>query len=78
MMKPVITPLTIDDNSINEEYVKQKAENDERRKTWPKLVQQGPNINIKLPRRSFNSQEERVFFTQQITLKQKTEVIILI
>ena len=64
----------VDDFSFNEDNSKTKIDKDARRGTWPKLIQQGPNINIKVPRRSFNTQEERMFFTKQITLKQKTEV----
>ena len=34
----------------------------------------GPNVNIKKPRRSFNTQEEREYFKNLITNKQKTEL----
>ncbi len=61
--------------SFNEEINPKNKEKNNKRRSWPELKQSGPNINIKVPKRTFNSQEERIFFTKQITLKQKTEVI---
>jgi len=37
-------------------------------------MKNGPNVNIKKPRRSFNSQEEREYFKNLISNKQKTEL----
>lgn len=34
----------------------------------------GPNVNIKLPKKTFNSKEEREFFKNLIVNKQKTEL----
>jgi len=34
----------------------------------------GPNVNIKLPKKNFNTKEERVFFKNLIANKQKTEL----
>lgn len=34
----------------------------------------GPNVNIKQPRKSFNSKEEREYFRNLISNKQKTEL----
>jgi hypothetical protein len=35
---------------------------------------EGPNINLKLPRRSYGSNEEKKYFFNKIKTKQKTEV----
>jgi len=67
--------LFLDDYSVSDDFNKLSIENEIRRGSWPKIVHQGPNVNIKVPRRSFDTHEERMFFTKQITLKQKTEVI---
>lgn len=37
-------------------------------------VHNGPNVNIKKPRRSFNTKEEREYFKNLINNKQKTEL----
>lgn len=64
----------LDDSTYIDDNITPPGENGNRRITWPRITQQGPNINIKVPRKSFSSQEERLFFTKQITMKQKTEV----
>jgi hypothetical protein len=63
-----------DDVATNDVSRYQQSDLDSRRGTWPKIKEDGPNINIKLPRRSFQNPEERDFFNKQIVLKQKTEV----
>ena len=42
--------------------------------TFLEEIKSGPNVNIKLPRKSFNSKEEREFFRILIQKKQKTEL----
>jgi len=37
-------------------------------------IKSGPNVNIKLPKKNFNSKEEREFFKNLIVHKQKTEL----
>jgi hypothetical protein len=55
-------------------------------KSWPnnvnlmadpnkiKVESDGPNINIKVPRKSYSSHEEKKYFFNKIKTKQKTEV----
>jgi len=38
-------------------------------------IKSGPNVNIKLPKKNFNSKEEREFFKNLIVHKQKTELL---
>ncbi len=51
-----------------------------KKRSWPneqtsKISQnEGPNINIKLPRKSYSSKEEKCYFYNKIKTKQKTEV----
>ncbi len=37
-------------------------------------IRKGPNVNIKMPKKTFNSKEEREFFKNMIVNKQKTEL----
>ena len=39
-----------------------------------KIEGEGPNINLKLPKRSYSSKEEKNYFYNKIKSKQKTEV----
>jgi hypothetical protein len=39
-----------------------------------KVESDGPNINIKVPRKSYSSHEEKKYFFNKIKTKQKTEV----
>lgn len=38
------------------------------------LQTEGPNINLKMPRRSYSSHEEKKYFFNKIQTKKKTEV----
>jgi hypothetical protein len=38
------------------------------------FISEGPNINIKVPRKSYSTVEEKQFFYKKITIKKKTEV----
>lgn len=39
-----------------------------------RFLDEGPNINIRLPRKSYSTIEEKKYFYNKIKIKQKTEV----
>lgn len=43
-----------------------------------KVEADGPNINIKIPRKSYSTYEEKKYFFNKIKTKQKTEVILFL
>lgn len=77
-----------DGETIPDEEYQHKLKNQQRGilKSWPnninlmadpskiKVESDGPNINIKVPRKSYSSHEEKKYFFNKIKIKQKTEV----
>lgn len=72
--------ISIDEETIpDEEFFNQNNNPEIKKRSWPNekgniSFKEGPNINIKLPRRSYSSKEEKCYFYNKIKIKQKTEV----
>lgn len=88
-MRKVKFLLLKDEETIPDEEFQEKFKNNTRGnlKSWPnnidlradpskiKVDSEGPNINIKIPRKSYSSHEEKKYFFNKIKTKQKTEVL---
>jgi hypothetical protein len=73
--------LNIDNDTVpDEEFQKTAIKKTDKKASWPLKLEngdfmaEGPNINIKLPKRSYSSKEERKYFINKIKIKKKTEV----
>jgi hypothetical protein len=60
----------------DEEFRDNYFKSTDKKNSWPKekVQSEGPNVNIKLPKRSYSNSEERKYFFNKIKIKQKTEV----
>ena len=69
-----------EDTIPDEDFKIRFRKNVDKKISWPNEPNkdnslEGPNINIKMPRRSYSSREEKCYFYNKIKIKKKTEVI---
>jgi hypothetical protein len=76
-LKKVIRHFYIDHDTVADEEFETfyNLSTGGKKSSWPL---EGPNVNIKLPKRSYSSKEEKRYFYNKIKTKQKTEVLLLI